>query len=371
MALKLEVWSGSNWIDKTNSCVSLRRQIRSGVLEELDGELVKDAVSVGQEIRLKEDDRTIFMGVVYEVDRRHRSRDVERCGFKAYDYLIKYDRRVVYRLYQVGTKAGEIIWDLGKLANDEVPVILGGIEDGDALLSPWKIQNEKALDVMKSVARGINYWLRMKPYPHLSMNCQSYVRIPESPSINLSTFTYLWWFRHRGGGSGGSFSRIFGRGGFQFEVAIDAETSELKFYDGSWKSFNYSLPFNVWHCLAIAYDGSRVKLYVDGELVKAVSGGRALSGDQYIGSQYLGGERVKGDYSAVLLYDGVLDDSQIRKICRNIIHPPTDNLVLWLPMNEGEGSIAHDRSGNGNDGEIHNPIWDYSMLLEFKPKVIA
>ena len=67
MALKLEVWDGSSWIDKTDSCVSLRRQIRSGVLEELDGELVKDAVSVGQEIRLKEDDRTIFMGVVYEV----------------------------------------------------------------------------------------------------------------------------------------------------------------------------------------------------------------------------------------------------------------------------------------------------------------
>ncbi|RLI38172.1 hypothetical protein DRO64_11910, partial [Candidatus Bathyarchaeota archaeon] len=283
MALKLEVWDGSSWIDKTDSCVSLRRQIRSGGLEELNGELVKHWVSVGQEIRLKEDDQIVFMGVVYEVDRRHRSRDVERCGFKAYDYLIKYDRRVVYRLYQVGTKAGEIIWDLGKLAKDEVPVILGGIGDGDALLSPWEIQNEKALDIMKSVARGINYWLRMKPYPHLSMNCQSYVRIPESPSINLSTFTYLWWFRHRGGGSGGSFSRIFGRGGFQFEVAIDAETSELKFYDGSWKSFNYSLPFNVWHCLAIAYDGSRVKLYVDGELVKAVSGGRALSGDQYIG----------------------------------------------------------------------------------------
>ena len=371
MTLALEVWDGLSWIDKTGSCVSLRRHIRSNGLEELDGELVKDLVSVGQEIRLKEDDRIIFMGVVYEVDRRHRGRDVERCGFKAYDYLIKYDRHVVYRLYQTGTKAGEIIWDLGKLAKDEVPVILGGIEDGDSLLSPWEIQNEKALDVMKSVARGINYWLRMKPYPHLSMNCQSYVRIPESSSINPSNFTYLWWFRHRSGGSGGGYSRIFGRGGFRFEVAIDAETSELKFYDGSWKSFNYFLPFNVWHCLAITYDGSEVKLYVDGELKRVVSGGRALSGDQYIGSQYLGGERVKGDYGATLLYGDVLDDSEIRQVCRNVMNPITDNLAFWLPMNEGEGSIAHDKSGNGNDGEIHNPLWDYSILLEFKPKVTA
>jgi len=82
MALKLEVWNGSGWIDKTDSCVSLRRQIRSNGVEELDGELVKDVVSVGQEIRLKEDDQIVFEGIVYEVDRRHRGRDVERCGFQ-------------------------------------------------------------------------------------------------------------------------------------------------------------------------------------------------------------------------------------------------------------------------------------------------
>ena len=162
MALTLEVYDSetSTWLDKTGSCASLRRQIRSNGLEELDGELVKDAVSVGQEIRLKEDDQIVFEGVVYEVDRRHRGRDVERCGFKAYDYLIKYDRHVVYRLYQTGTKAGEIIKDLAGL---EEGVDVSNVEDGDSLLSPWEIQNEKALEIMKSVARGTNYWLRMKP----------------------------------------------------------------------------------------------------------------------------------------------------------------------------------------------------------------
>ena len=160
MTLTLEVWDGSSWIDKTGSCVSLGRRIRSSGLEELDGELVKDSVSVGQEIRLKEDDQIVFEGVVYEVDRRHRGRNVERCGFKAYDYLIKYDRHVVYRLYQTGTKAGEIIKDLASL---EDGVDISNVDGGDSLLSPWEIENEKALEVMKSVARGTNYWLRMKP----------------------------------------------------------------------------------------------------------------------------------------------------------------------------------------------------------------
>ncbi|RLI43986.1 hypothetical protein DRO64_04790 [Candidatus Bathyarchaeota archaeon] len=162
MTLTLEVYDSetSTWIDKTNSCASLRRQIRSNGLEELDGELVKDVVSVGQEIRLKEDGQIVFEGIVYEVDRRHRGRDVERCGFKAYDYLIKYDRHVVYRAYPTGTKAGDIIKDLASL---EDGVDVSNVDDGDSLLSPWSIENEKALDVMKSVARGTNYWLRMKP----------------------------------------------------------------------------------------------------------------------------------------------------------------------------------------------------------------
>jgi len=162
MTLTLEVYDSesSTWLDKMDSCVSLRRRIRSNGLEELNGELVKDNVSVGREIRLKEDGNIVFEGVVYEVDRRHRGRDVERCGFKAYDYLIKYDRHVVYRLYQTGTKAGEIIKDLASL---ESGVDASNVDNGDSLLSPWEIENEKALDIMKSVARGVNYWLRMKP----------------------------------------------------------------------------------------------------------------------------------------------------------------------------------------------------------------
>jgi len=188
MALTLEVYDSesSTWLDKTGSCMGLRRRIRSNGLEELDGELVKDAVSVGQEIRLKEDGTIIFEGIVYEVDREHRRRDVERCGFKAYDKLILWDRHVVYRAYPTGTKAGEIIRDLASL--EDIPINLSGVEDGDSLLSPWEIQNEKALDVMKSVARGTNYWLRMKPcLSYLSFDGENdYVEVAHSSSLNIT-----------------------------------------------------------------------------------------------------------------------------------------------------------------------------------------
>ncbi len=162
MTVALQVWDDatSTWVDKTSNCVALKRSLRANALESLDGEFVRDEVAVMQKIRLLEDNQVVFEGIVYEVDKKHRRGDVERCGFKAYDNLILYDRHVVYRSYSTGTYAGDIIKDLASL---ESGVDVTNVDNGDQLLSPWTIENQKALDVMKSVARGTNYWLRMKP----------------------------------------------------------------------------------------------------------------------------------------------------------------------------------------------------------------
>ena len=34
-----------------------------------------------------------------------------------------------------------------------------------------------------------------------------------------------------------------------------------------------------------------------------------------------------------------------------------DNVVLYLPFDEGEGDVAKDQSKFGNDGEIRNAKW--------------
>ena len=36
----------------------------------------------------------------------------------------------------------------------------------------------------------------------------------------------------------------------------------------------------------------------------------------------------------------------------------TDGLVLYLPMNEGQGTVAYDNSGLGNDGVINGALWE-------------
>ncbi|MEM2731175.1 MAG: hypothetical protein QXH29_04705 [Nitrososphaerota archaeon] len=161
MTVYFEVFDGTTWIDKTSKCVSFRRSISMRSLETFEAVFL-EPIPTGARVRLRRDSIVLFEGVVYESSKTHRGGDIARCRITAYTDLIQYDRLVVYRVYNTGTKAGTIVKDLASLEND---VDLSNVdEDGTPeLLSPWEIENEVALKIMQAVARGTNYWLRMKP----------------------------------------------------------------------------------------------------------------------------------------------------------------------------------------------------------------
>ena len=152
-----------NGIDYTTRSTRVVRRFRNGVMESLDAELFNASLSdldVGNTITLSEGGATTFEGIIYERETRKRSSDITRASITAYTKLINYERHIVYRSYPAGTLAGEIIRDLASL---ESGVDTTNVDDGETLMKPWEVENRSALDVMLSVARGTNYWLRMKP----------------------------------------------------------------------------------------------------------------------------------------------------------------------------------------------------------------
>jgi len=158
---------GAAWnrefFDQTSRLVSLRHGLTSRELERVEFTLVNADLRVGQKVRIRRDGKVFFEGIVYERRKRH---DENYVGVEAtaYSNLIMYDRHVVYRAYQTGTAAGQIIRDLAGLVSG---VDVSNVDDGPSLLSNWEIENQTALDVMRSVARGTNYWLRMRPGNYL------------------------------------------------------------------------------------------------------------------------------------------------------------------------------------------------------------
>lgn len=158
----LEVREGSSWADKTRRLSHFKHSVTSREIEKIEFELVGDDVSVGQRCRYWAGGALRFEGVVHSVRRRHAGGDVRRTLCEAFSDLILYDRHVVFREYQAGTRAGSIIKDLASL-EDGVDLSNVDEEGTPELLSPWPIENVEALRVMLNVARGVNYYIRMKP----------------------------------------------------------------------------------------------------------------------------------------------------------------------------------------------------------------
>jgi hypothetical protein len=156
----IEVNDGREWIDVTESVSELRHTVDGRGLERVEIELSGTDVSVGWRCRYSSGLSIRFEGIIHEVVRkrvRGRLTEVKATG---YSHLIAYDRHVVFRLYNTGTTAGEIIRDLASL---EAGVDVTNVDDGPSLTAPWSIENAPALRVMLDVAKGTNYYLRMKP----------------------------------------------------------------------------------------------------------------------------------------------------------------------------------------------------------------
>ena len=374
------------WFDETSRLLSLRHSLAGRELENVSLTLVNAELRPGQRIRLKRGNRIFFEGVVYEARRRHDKNYVS-VDATAYSPLILYDRHVVYRLYQTGTKAGDIIRDI---ASFEQEVIVDA-DDGPQLLANWEIQNQTALEVMKSVARGTNYWLRMRPVlSYLYFYADDYVNLDAMNNFPTGTqaFTALVLCSATGEGSGTA------RRAFSWGDAVTNNgqaiglTTTNKFFAGPDGTPIidpdppvYNSP--VW--LGYRYYGGENGLaqFLRNGVVKASAnitptttrtrcrvGAYVASSPSYF---------WYGNVYMILLYNRALSDLDIQKIISDPLNPPTTNLVLWLKFNEGAGNKIYDNSGNNNHGTIYGATWGYeknppfsnAKLLEFKPKVIA
>jgi len=122
-----------------------------------------------------------------------------------------------------------------------------------------------------------------------------------------------------------------------------------------------------WTHLALAYDGSEVEGFVNGETVGTASPATpsALNEgdwDVWIGTYWDGTYYLDGKVDEVQIYDRVLSSSEIRDIMLDYHQTPDlAHLVGWWRFEEGTDLTAYDESGNGNDGTLKPaaspPVW--------------
>lgn len=137
------------------------------------------------------------------------------------------------------------------------------------------------------------------------------------------------------------------RGIPSFSIHLDGSYAEASAED-------FKLKADTWHHIAGVYDGSEVRLYVDGELVSTVE----RTGERTTNAlPFLIGADVNGRGEATSHFEGVIDDVRLSSVARytgDRFEPARDwtsdaDAVLLFDMNREVGPWILDRS----DSQAH------------------
>jgi hypothetical protein len=125
---------------------------------------------------------------------------------------------------------------------------------------------------------------------------------------------------------------------------------------------NSIIPLNEWHFIAVTFNGTTLRFYLDGKLdgQQAISGPLCTNDEPlHIGVDFPGGDEYwHGLIDELRIWNKPLKRSQIRAAMHGHSSPLASALVGYWRFDEGSGNIAHDRSRHRNHGQlIGNPTW--------------
>lgn len=141
----------------------------------------------------------------------------------------------------------------------------------------------------------------------------------------------------------------------QFVLTINGNQAKL---DGV-----SSLAANRWYHLAATYDGTQMRIYIDGELDASLSmTGPISSNDLFeIGRNYGNARILDGSLDEMTVWDTALPMATIREwMCKklNSNHPDYTNLLAYWRFDEGSGTVSADLSPNSNSAILtSSPGW--------------
>ncbi len=140
-----------------------------------------------------------------------------------------------------------------------------------------------------------------------------------------------------------------------------------------------TIPTDTWTHVAGTYDGTYLRIYINGKLVKTAEDSCSTfdqTTDLIIGAGDNGGgveDVFDGSIDEVKIYSAALTDEQVRidmsanstsnfgtgyKQSNAASTGSANSPTLYLPLNENTGSSAYDLSGNGFNGTLNNGGWN-------------
>jgi len=210
-----------------------------------------------------------------------------------------------------------------------------GGESGDintGLTGYWKLDDASGATAADSTGNGNTgtltngpTWAAGKVNGALTFNgTTQYVLVPNSSSIDVTgtNLTMAAWIQITGA-TGKSYQNIFGKdsvfGAFQYRLLISDSRSSLRFQanggaiDAISNNFT-ALTLGTWHHVAVAYNGSSINFYLDGQSqgsTPATGSIASSSNDLDIGKTYALNYYFDGTIDDVRVYNRALSASDV------------------------------------------------------------
>lgn len=197
-----------------------------------------------------------------------------------------------------------------------------------------------------------------------------YARVPDSPSLHMTyRFTIAAWIYldeytewasivTKGADEGPPFANNYTI--HQSGPMGGTESGHLRFTDDradqTAAESNTQIPLQEWHYVAVTYDGVTIRFYYDGEPDGSTLEPGPLNPNDsplYVGMDPPGNvEYWHGRIDELRIWNEALDPTLIRAAMHGHASPMASGLVGYWRFDEGSGDTAHDRSAQGNDGQL-------------------
>ncbi|MFT3863371.1 MAG: LamG domain-containing protein [Solirubrobacterales bacterium] len=196
--------------------------------------------------------------------------------------------------------------------------------------------------------------------------------VPDSPEFDLTEeFTLEAWVRPEGenywapiiakeiGGGEGEYALAMWLYGGDWESNVPSGGTETEAGEEADAQSEEALPEHVWSHLALTWDGSRLRLYVDGHLIDSKAGvpPEVTEGNLVIGGGTEYASYFDGRIDEVRIYDRALDGGEVESDMEAPIETPKQGPVAAWSFDEGEGTTVEDVTGDGHTATIEGAEW--------------